>query len=199
MLRLMTFGGLTLQHDGGLHTGPASQRRRLAVLAVIAAAGRRGVSRDRLVDLLWPDRAPDAGRHSLYQTLHVLRRALGGDDLLLGTTTLQLNPAMMSSDVADFEEAVSRGALERAVGLYAGPFLDGFRLEDARDFDQWAEGERLRHAREVASALEALAGEAATRGDFGAAVRWWRRLASAEPVSARAALGLIETDRKSVV
>ena len=33
--------------DGQLHTGPASHRRRLAGLAVIAAAGQRGASRDK--------------------------------------------------------------------------------------------------------------------------------------------------------
>ncbi len=49
MLRLNTFGGLVLQEDGQLHTGPASQRRRLALLAVVAASGRRGTSRDKLV------------------------------------------------------------------------------------------------------------------------------------------------------
>ena len=49
MLRLNTFGGLVLQQDGQLHTGPASQRRRLALLAVVAAAGQRGASRDKLL------------------------------------------------------------------------------------------------------------------------------------------------------
>ena len=65
MLRLNTFGGLVLQQDGQLHTGPASQRRRLAVLAVVAAAGRRGISREKLVSLLWPESDAEAGRHSL--------------------------------------------------------------------------------------------------------------------------------------
>ena len=85
MLRLSTFGGLVLHQDGQLHTGPAAQRRRLALLAAIAAAGRRGVGRDRLLALLWPDSEPEAGRHSLYQALHAVRRSLGGDDVFLGS------------------------------------------------------------------------------------------------------------------
>ena len=60
MLRLNTFGGLVLQQDGQLHTGPASQRRRLALLAVVAAAGARGVSRDKLLTLLWPESEAEA-------------------------------------------------------------------------------------------------------------------------------------------
>jgi serine/threonine-protein kinase len=192
MLRLNTFGGLVLQQDGQLHTGPASQRRRLALLAVAAAAGRRGVSRDKLLALLWPDSEPEAARHSLYQAVHAIRRSAGSDEIFLGSTTLQLNPQVITSDVGEFDEAVESGAHEQAVRLYRGPFLDGFRLESAPEYEQWQDGERVRHAREYAAALEALAAGAAARGDHPAAVRWWRRLAAAEPVSTTAAVGLIE-------
>jgi DNA-binding SARP family transcriptional activator len=68
MLRLKTFGGLVLQQDGQLHTGPAAQQRRLALLAIAASAGRWGVS-EKLLSLLWPDSDPEAARHSLYQAL----------------------------------------------------------------------------------------------------------------------------------
>ena len=193
MLRLNTFGGLVLQQDGQLHTGPASQRRRLALLAVVAASGRRGTSREKLVSLLWPDSDAEAGRHSLYQALHAIRRSLGRDEVFLGSTTLQLNPELITCDVAEFEEAVEQGAHERAGRLYKGPFLDGFRLEGAVEFDEWQDAERVKHAREFAGALESLAAAAAARQDHAAAARWWRRLAAAEPVSTRAALGLIET------
>jgi DNA-binding SARP family transcriptional activator len=193
MLRLNTFGGLVLQQDGQLHTGPAAQRRRLALLAIIAAAGRRGVSRDKLLAILWPDSDPEAARHSLYQALHAIRRSLGSDEVFLGSTTLQLNPAVIGCDVAEFEDAVEQGGHEAAARLYRGPFLDGFRLESAGEFEQWQDAERLRHAREYATALESLAAGASARGDHTAAVRWWRRLAAAEPVSTRAALGLIES------
>jgi serine/threonine-protein kinase len=192
MLRLNTFGGLVLQQDGQLHTGPASQRRRLALLAVVAAAGPRGASRDKLLGLLWPDAEPEPARHSLYQALHAIRRSAGSDEIFLGSTTLQLNPELVSSDVGEFEEAVESGSWEQAVRLYRGPFLDGFRLEKAPEYEQWQDAERVRHAREHASALEALAGAAAVRRDHPAAVRWWRRLAAAEPVSTTAAVGLIE-------
>lgn len=192
MLRLNTLGGLVLQQDGQLHTGPAAQRRRLALLAVIAASGSRGVSREKLLSLLWPDSDPESARHSLYQALHAIRRSLGSDEVFLGSGTLQLNPAQLTSDVIEFEEAVEAGAHEQAVRLYRGPFLDGFRLEGAAEYEQWQDAERLRHSREYAGALEALAAGAAARQDSAGAVRWWRRLAAAEPVSTRAAVGLIE-------
>jgi serine/threonine-protein kinase len=191
MLRLNTFGGLVLQQDGQLHTGPASQRRRLALLAVVAAAGHRGASRDKLLALLWPDADPESARHSLYQALHAIRRSVGSDEVFQGSSALQLNPALITSDVGEFEEAIERGAHEAAARLYRGPFLDGFRLEGATEYESWVEAERLRHAREFAGALEALAAAADAAGNAPAAVRWWRRLAAAEPVSTRAAVGLI--------
>jgi serine/threonine-protein kinase len=191
-MRLTMLGGLVLQQDGRLHTGPAAQRRRLALLAVIAAAGGRGVSRDRLIGLFWPDSDPEAGRHSLYQSLHVLRRSLGSEDLFLGSSVLQLNPERISSDIAEFDEAIERGAHERAVRVYRGPFLDGFRLDQAPLFEQWQDAERARRSREYGAALEALAAMASARGDTPAAIRSWRRLATEDPVSTRAALGLIE-------
>jgi serine/threonine-protein kinase len=191
MLRLNTFGGLVLQQDGQLHTGPASQRRRLALLAVVAAGGRRGASRDKLLALLWPDADPESARHSLYQALHAIRRSVGSDEVFQGSSTLQFNPGLITSDVGEFEEAIERGAHEAAARLYRGPFLDGFRLEGAPEYETWLDTERLRHSREHAAALEALAGAAEAAGNPAAAVRWWRRLAAAEPVSTRAAVGLI--------
>jgi serine/threonine-protein kinase len=192
MLRLNTFGGLVLQQDGQLHTGPASQRRRLALLAAVAAAGPRGMSRDKLLSLLWPDSEAEAARHSLYQAVHAIRRSAGSDEIFLGGGTLQLNPQLITSDVGEFQEAVESGSHEQAVRLYRGPFLDGFRLENAPEYEQWQDGERVLHAGEYATALESLAAAATGRGDHPAAVRWWRRLAAAEPVSTRAAIGLIE-------
>jgi serine/threonine-protein kinase len=193
MLRLSTFGGLVLHQDGQLHTGPAAQRRRLALLAVIASAGSRGVARERLLSLLWPDGEPEATRHSLYQALHAIRRSLGGDDVFLGSSTLQLNPERITSDAGEFAEAVEQGAHERTVRLYRGPFLEGFRLEQSPEFDAWQDAERVRCGREFAAALEALAAAATARQDHAAAARWWRRLAAAEPVSTSAAVGLIES------
>ena len=192
MLRLNTFGGLALLNDGAAHAGPASQRRRLAVLALVAAAGPRGISREKLCRILWPDSEAQAARHALDQSLHAIRRSVGSDEIFQGTSALRLNGEFVSSDVADFDEAVARGAHERAARAYQGAFLDGFHVPGADEFEAWAEAERARRAREYASALEALASDAVARRDQLAAVHWWRRLASAEPLSARAALGLVE-------
>ena len=107
------------------------------------------MSRDKLLALLWPDSEAEAARHSLYQAVHAIRRSAGSDEIFLGGTTLQLNPQLITSDVGEFEEAVETGSHEQAVRLYRGPFLDGFRLESAPEYEQWQDGERVLHARRV--------------------------------------------------
>ena len=192
MLRLTALGGLTLLQDGQPHQGPASQRRRLALLARIATTGKRGVTRDLLVGTLWPGGAPEQARHALEQALSAIRRALNVEALFVGTGTLQLNPTIFSCDVAEFEEAVSQHAAYRAVALYQGPFLDGFSIDGAPAYDRWIDEERARLQREYEKALEVLADAAADRNEHTVAVQWRRKLASVEPLSSRFAVGLIE-------
>ena len=156
MFRLRAYGGLTLERDGAPYAGPATQRRRLAVLAMIAASDT-GVSRERLANYLWPDADPARGRHSLDEALSGLRRELRSDALFIGVATLRLNGEALGSDLADQAAALSAGEAERAAALYTGPFLDGFYVPGAADFEQWVETERSRRARAYGHALEGLA------------------------------------------
>jgi serine/threonine-protein kinase len=192
MLRLTALGGLTLLQDGQPHQGPASQRRRLALLARIATTGKRGVTRDLLVGTLWPGGAPEQARHALEQALSAIRRALNVEALFVGAGTLQLNPTLFSCDVAEFEDAVAQHAAYRAVALYQGPFLDGFSIDGAPAYDRWIDEERARLQHDYEKALEVLADAAADRNEHTVAVQWRRKLASVEPLSSRFAVGLIE-------
>lgn len=191
MLRVRMLGGLSVLADGGGSAVPI-QPRRLAVLAVVARAGRKGVTRDRLLSLLWPDADEETGRRALSQALHTLRRDLKAETLFSGVQELRLNPEVASCDVVDFESAHAQGDLERAAGLYEGPFLDGFRLGGAADFERWAEDERTALARRCAGLLEQLARQVAARDEFAQAVEWWRRLAAQDPLNARIAVELMQ-------
>ncbi|MBV9879298.1 MAG: protein kinase [Gemmatirosa sp.] len=191
MLRLTTFGGIQLRDEGEPHVGGASQRRRLAILTVVAAGGSQPVSRDKLVGLLWPETDAERARHALRQALHAIQQAVGQDTLFVGTSALQLDPAVITTDVQDLEAAADAGEHQRVVALYKGPFLDGFFVSDAPAFEHWVDAQRTRYAALYTAALEALAGEADARGDRAGAVAWWRRLAAEQPVSARYALRLM--------
>jgi TolB-like protein/DNA-binding SARP family transcriptional activator/Tfp pilus assembly protein PilF len=192
VLKLKTFGGLSIQNDDGSRAGVAIQRRRLAVLALLARAGERGLSRDKLVGFLWPESEGEKARRVLAQAIYAVRRELGSEQAFLGTTEIRLNPAVLPSDVAEFCTAITAGRREEAVSLYAGPFLDGFFIDDAPEFERWAEAERVSLAHDYCHALEELAVEAGGRGDHRAAVGWWRKLAAADPLSGRVARGLME-------
>jgi DNA-binding SARP family transcriptional activator len=185
MYRLETFGGLALLGAG--RRGLAQQRRRLALLALLAAAGERGLSRDRIVACLWPESDAEAGRHALEQLVHAVRRTLG-ESVFSGVNPLALNPAAVASDVAEFEHAFAQGELTVAAALYRGPFLNGFYLEDGSEFERWTEAERARFAGRHVEMLQRLGDDAETAGDVVAAAGWRKQLVEADPLSSRHAL-----------
>jgi DNA-binding SARP family transcriptional activator len=188
MLRLRTFGGLSLSRGEENLTGAVTQRRRLAILALLAVAGESGMSRDKLVAYLWPESDAERARHVLNQLLYAQRRQVGDDSLFQGRKTLRLNAAVITTDVDDLTKALARGDRAEAAGLYRGPFLDGFFVKDAAEFERWVEVQRSRYARQVLDALVALATAA---GDVRSAVGWWRRAAELDQLDATIALELV--------
>ena len=191
MLRLGAFGGISLTRDGRPVLGAAVAPRPLALLILVAAGGERGVSRDTIAGLLWPDSDLAASRHSLHQTLHRSREALGASDLCVGTTSLLLNPACIEVDIWDFDAAMRARQLEHAVRLYRGPFADGFSIRGAPEVERRLEALRAGFARQLSEAIEALACAAAERRNYLESARWWQRLVDEDRLSARAAKELV--------
>lgn len=193
MVHVTLLGGASLRDRDGALAGPATQRHRLALLAMLAVSQPRPVSRDKLVAYLWPDRDEEHGRGLLKQSVYTLRRALGSSAILAAGDALWLNAEAVACDVVAFESALASGQLERAVDVYAGRLLDGFHLPEAKEFENWVDVERDRFHRAYADALEGLAEGAAACGDWGGAVQRWRRLAAEEPHNTRVTIRLMET------
>ena len=187
MLRLETLGGLALLDPAGAPV--PTTRLRLAFLALLAVAGSRGLTRDKLLAYLWPESTPENARHALEQLLYSLRRQ-APKELVIGGDPLRLNPDVVVTDVGEFERKLAAGDREAAVVLYRGPFLDGFFLTDAPEFEEWAEAERTRLGREYARGLYELAKEAGALGRHTAEIACWRKLSAVDPLSERAAAGL---------
>lgn len=192
MHRLRTFGAIAIERDGVPLTGRATQRRRLALMVLLASAGARGMRRDKLLVYLWPESDAEQGRHSLSQTLYSLRQELGADAILAGVDDVRLNDAVVASDLREFEDALAAGALDRATAQYHGPFLDGFFLSGAPEFERWVETERERLASACRAAYASLARAAASAGDWAGAARHWRRHAELEPLNSNVALELMQ-------
>lgn len=194
MIRIRTFGGLAvLGDDDRPLAGAAAQPRRMALLALLARCGERGMSREKLLQLLWPDADDERGPRNLAQALYALRRDLGSEEAIAGTKALVLDPGLVTSDVSAFAAAVARAEDETAATLYAGPFLDAFHLADSEEFTRWVERERATLAHDYARCLESLARAALAGGNAPQAVAWWRRLAGLDPLNARVTVGLMES------
>lgn len=192
MLRLHTFGATFVAGEGGEPLGgAAAQRRTLALLVLLSVAGDAGLSRDKLLGLLWPEVDAERARHSLTQALYNARRALRADDLFVVGADIRLNQDRLTSDVRELEAALSAGDLSRAVELYSGPFLDGFYASGSGEFERWSALQRERIEARVADALERLAAAAEDAGDFRAAVEWRRRLATLSPLDSGGAVRLM--------
>ena len=192
MFTLRLLGSASLDGPDGPVAGRAGMRQRVALLALLAVEHPRPISRDKLVAYLWPESGSDDARHLLRESLYILRSALG-DDSVLGTgDDLRLNPDRLACDLWEFEAALARDDPEAAVGLYHGPFLSGFHLTDAEEFERWVDGERSRLARRYGKALEELAEREMRGGNRLRAVEWWSRLAAEDPYNSRIALGYMQ-------
>ena len=192
-MRIQTLGGLSARNAAGLLVGEAAQPRRLALLALLARAGDRGISRERLLGFLWPDTDEERARRTLSQALYALRQGLGSEELFIGTQELRLNPSVISSDLDEFSTARRDGNWGRAAELYAGPFLDGFHLPGTGEFERWVESERESLNQEYAELLERLATRADSDGEYRVASGWWRKLATLDPLNGRIALSLMRS------
>ena len=160
VVTLKLLGGIALERDGSPLTGRATQRRRLAVLGLLATAPNGTVSRDRLLGLLWPEADAESARALLNTAVYDLRRALDESAILSLGDDLSLNRALVRPDVCEFEAALVAGDLGRAVAVYHGPFLDGFFVSSAPGFERWLDATRERLRRQYRQALEHLAATA---------------------------------------
>ncbi|HEY7895927.1 MAG TPA: BTAD domain-containing putative transcriptional regulator [Gemmatimonadaceae bacterium] len=153
--------------------------------------GSRGLGRAAPMAQLWPDADEEHARRALNQLVYAVRRDFG-DDVFTGANELRINPDVMTSDVGAFTDALDEGDWECAVTVYKGPFLDGFHLAEAPEYDRWADEQRDALVREYARALTKLADAEAQRGDPAAEVEWLRRLAAADRHDSRIALRLMQ-------
>jgi DNA-binding SARP family transcriptional activator len=148
-----------LRSGGAVALGGAKPR---ALLALLLIHRNEVVSRDTLIEALWPNRPPGTAAHSLDIQISRLRKAFAPEELLKtrsGGYVLDVDPEQV--DVHRFEQLLERGrqqsadgkhahalaTLEDALELWRGPPLADLAYEDfAR-----TEIERLNELRLVAT------------------------------------------------
>lgn len=147
-LTVTLLGGFELTLGSGV-TRVLPTRKAEALLAYLAVEPGRRYSRDMLGTLLWRDREDAQARRSLRQTIYSLRKALPDVAealFVMHGGGIALNPEVIDADVPRFERLVRMStpdALERAVTLYRGDLLHGFRLEET-GFEEWLVAQRER-------------------------------------------------------
>lgn len=188
-LALALLGPFQATLDGRSAEGLGSDRLR-ALLAYLAVDSEWEHPREEIAALLWPERPDRDALSALRYALSNLHAALGDRGapspfLLVTRTTVQFNSASdLGLDVAEFQNLKGRSdvaALERAVSLYRGPFLQGLSVGDSPAFDEWMllQGEAYR--REVLLVLGHLTSLQMARGAYGEAAAWARRQLELEP------------------
>jgi DNA-binding SARP family transcriptional activator len=147
----------------GTVTGTLSPGKPLAVIAYLAATPNHRATRDRLCDLLWSDRGLEEAKKQLRQSAWLAKRQLGASTIASVGAYVQLGVPVIS-DAELLSRAAEAGDLQAVIERYTGDFLAQFGSPGAREFEQWAELERLRFQAMFSHAAEALARSELDRG-----------------------------------
>lgn len=193
MAYLKLLGGAVLSTDDGMPSKIAARRHPLALLALLATAASRRLSRGKLVGYLWPEVPESTARNRLTTAVHRIRADLGEAVLVNVGGDLQLTDSVLRCDAWEFQSALDAAELREAVSLYHGPFLDGFEIDHSRSFEEWVDHERERFRRELRRSLELLAEEAERNGSLDSAVHWWQTRADHDPHESPVVRRLMET------
>ncbi|MCW3054166.1 MAG: transcriptional activator [Chthonomonadales bacterium] len=129
----------------------------LAYLAYFNHPNTPPHSRERLMEMLWPEVAPETGLKNLRNLLSALRPVLEppgvphGSVLCADRFSVRIEPATFTCDVHQFEAVAQKASvperseperlalLEQAAELYQGPLLPGY-------YEEWIGPESLRMA-----------------------------------------------------
>lgn len=192
ILRISLLGEPLLAAAGGAvlrSPGPKA----MALVACVATAPDKRMSRTALVELLWAD-APStsSARHALRQCLFRLRARLGpaGQVLLADDWTVGLNADLVSVDVAEVLSATTDDEIVAASAAIRGPFCAGLDAGTA-DFETWLRVRRGDFDRVCAGLHERAAGLLAERGDVDGAIAAAKRRLELEPYQDDAHAALI--------
>ncbi|HSM55609.1 MAG TPA: AAA family ATPase, partial [Candidatus Sulfomarinibacteraceae bacterium] len=155
-LHLAFLGAPQVHH--GPHPLSFRTQKALALLIYLAVEGEVH-TREKLATLFWPDSDASAARANLRSTLMYLRKALAhepspqpeqGEEhaqhLLVQRHTLGFNGEVAHTlDLNIVTNAIAaddKAAMEDALSVVRGEFLEGFSLPDAPEFDNWASIQR---------------------------------------------------------
>jgi len=187
-LRLRLLGRFAAEADGvPARSVEISGKLRRALLAYLAIQPSLAETRERLASLLWGESSDRQARQNLRQCLLELRRdveAVDLDPLKVDRTIIALDPGLIAVDAREFLtlcDSDDLADLERAMGLYDGPLLDGLDL-DIDAFRDWLGKERMRFESAAALVFEKYALRQDEARNGAQAIRAAERLVALDPM-----------------
>ena len=183
MIECRILGPLEVTVDGNEPPADLLWRKNSALAVYLARTpgGRR--SRDHLIGLLWADSPDERARHSLRESLRVIRRCAGKDAVITDANSVQLLPGGIALDLNELEELEARSEWGEATALIRGELLEGFAVPEASNFENWLAAERLACRTRSVGILVRAAEGAITSGDLHAPIEWSAKALQLEPGS----------------
>jgi DNA-binding SARP family transcriptional activator len=155
---IRSFGPMLLHRGAWTNSGRLVPKKRMRLLlGLLIASFESGMTREQVLDTLWPDSDPAAAVNSLNQTVFQLRRLFDdayreGDSpqyIHSNAEIVQLNAELVTTDLSEFQAIgrVFKKPTDRAtradlagnlVDLVRGEFLSDVKYED------WASSSQLR-------------------------------------------------------
>ena len=193
-LRIYTFGGFQVYRNHELIDGFPT-RKAESLFCYLILNRHRFHPREVLATLFWGESEPKNARHCLCTTLWRLRRVLESNPstnsyLLIGRDQIRFNPeSCYWLDAEEFEGKIHLAegvkpadmnepqllALEEAVKLYRGDFLDGF-------CDDWCLYERERLQQMLLRTLAKLMVDHGREGRYEKGIAHGQRILSLDPL-----------------
>lgn len=205
-LAVDAMGALSVTVDGRVLEASAWGSARTRELLVFLLMHPEGRTKEQVGEVFWPDASPSQLRNSFHVTLHRLRKTLGHSEwIVVADDRYAVDaPALLRFDVAEFESALAAamrslrrqeagavGALERAIDLYRGDFMDG---EPAGDWHHDAR-ERLQSA--FIDGLMALGAAQGAEERHARAIETYRRVLARDELHEDAVRELVMAQARS--
>lgn len=194
-IRLICFGTPHVALNG---QALALKRRKSLALLVYLAVVNKPVERETLVNLLWPDAAPNVGLSSLRNVLADLNATPVETFLEVDRYTVVLSPNF-ESDVKTFTVLLKRAKeelsgspaaltlMEQAVKLIPRPFLEGFYIGHTPQFDDWRLFRQQEFRQRLQQALLTLGEHYTQKGEDVRALRFAHQLYELDSTNENAA------------
>jgi DNA-binding SARP family transcriptional activator/tetratricopeptide (TPR) repeat protein len=168
-------------------------RKQIALLLLLARQRGKSVSRDSIIELLWPEDGAKQARHSLSQSVSLVNKVLGVEAVAASDKDrIVLRANLVGLDVCEFERLAASGDPAEARALWHGRLLEEIWIPRAPGFERWLADERQRLERVLRRLVHRIIEDCRAEGDYQAMQAEAEALLELEALDERAMLACLE-------